>query len=899
MTAAGCDGDRLPILVFHPREARAEVAVRVDAFHFVAQREAVLDGNFHQAARFVESDGIADILAAIRFGMATQIVLVVGIVVALVEAVGVTAVGQVFQFAEQGGVEGTAGDGIVDGLTVSLAGACDVVGALGAALDLQRIDPDLGEAVHVFDGAQVLRVHDVGAVLVFLNRHQFARALLFLEQDFRVAIHELHRLLGWRMHLVVPAAGIGAGALVGITVVEVAGEQAAAGVGNAQGAMDEDFEFDVRALLADFGDLVERQFARQDDAGEPQLFPETHGRPVHRIRLHRQMDGLLGPGFADHVDQAGVGHDQGVRLQRDDRRHVGQVGGQLGVVREDVADDKKLLAAGMRFGNSVAEFFQRAELVVAHAQAVARLAGVDRIGAKIEGRAHHVERAGGGEQFGRLAHSRIQKKPRIVERMTEEILINFTPQETRVAVMQQGVVQELHIERTASRGLVGNVYLGRVVRILPGMQSAFVEIGLERTAFLHVADIWQPRETATERPIERILAEGQSIVVQVIKDPIGTKGARLSTQISIAGRMLVYLPQEKHIGISQRIESEAEREALRDKLTRLMPPDEKGGFIVRTMAENASEAEFATDIAYLKKTWADIRDRARISAPPSLLYQELSLGQRVLRDFVNPETTRIFIDSRENFQKLTTFAEEYTPAVLSLLEHYTGQRPLFDLHGVEEEIQKALARRVDLKSGGYLIIDQTEAMTTIDVNTGGFVGVRNFDDTIFKTNLEAAVTIARQLRLRNLGGIIIVDFIDMENEEHKKAVLDEFNKALARDHTRLTVNGFTALGLVEMTRKRTRESLAHVLCMTCPTCGGRGEVKTARTVAYEILRELLREARQFNAREYRILAGPDVVDLFLDEESQSLAMLSDFIGKAVSLQSEPSYSPEQYDIVLM
>ncbi len=483
--------------------------------------------------------------------------------------------------------------------------------------------------------------------------------------------------------------------------------------------------------------------------------------------------------------------------------------------------------------------------------------------------------------------------------MSEEILINYTPQETRVAVAQQGVVQELHIERTASRGLVGNVYLGRVCRILPGMQSAFIDVGLERTAFLHVADIWQAREAAAERPIERVLAEGQSIVVQVAKDPIGTKGARLSTQISIAGRMLVHLPQEKHIGVSQRIEAEAEREALRERITRLVPPDEPGGFIVRTMAENASDAEFATDIAYLRKTWADIRDKARVGAPPTALYQDLSLGQRVLRDFVNPDTSRILIDSRENFLRLSSFAEEYTPAVKPLLEHYTGERPLFDLHGVEEEIQKALARRVDLKSGGYLILDQTEAMTTIDVNTGGFVGVRNFDDTIFKTNLEAAVTIARQLRLRNLGGIIIVDFIDMESEEHRRAVLDEFNKALARDHTRLTVNGFTALGLVEMTRKRTRESLAHVLCHPCPTCSGRGEVKTARTVAYEILRELLREARQFNAREYRVLAGPAVVDLFLDEESQSLAMLSDFIEKPVSLQSEPSYSPEQYDIVLM
>ena len=484
--------------------------------------------------------------------------------------------------------------------------------------------------------------------------------------------------------------------------------------------------------------------------------------------------------------------------------------------------------------------------------------------------------------------------------MTEDILINFAPQETRVAVMYQGAVQELHIERTASRGLVGNIYVGRVVRILPGMQSAFINIGLERTAFLHVADIWEPRNAgAAVRPIERVLFEGQSILVQVIKDPIGTKGARLSTQISIAGRMLVYLPQEKHTGISQRIESEAEREALREKISQLIPPDEQGGFIVRTMAEGATEESLASDICYLRKLWGDIQVLSKTQAPPSMLYQELSLGLRVLRDFVNPETQSIVIDSRENFQKLSSFADEYTPVVVPLLNHYQGERPLFDLHGVEDEIQKALARRVELKSGGYLIIDQTEAMTTVDVNTGGFVGVRSFDDTIFKTNLEAAQTIARQLRLRNLGGIIITDFIDMESEEHRQAVLAEFNKALARDHTRLTVNGFTALGLVEMTRKRTRESLAHILCEECPICGGRGEVKTARTVCYEILRELLREARQFNAREFRVLGSVSVIDIFLDEESQGLAMLSDFIGKPISVQAEPSYAQEQYDIVLL
>jgi ribonuclease G len=487
--------------------------------------------------------------------------------------------------------------------------------------------------------------------------------------------------------------------------------------------------------------------------------------------------------------------------------------------------------------------------------------------------------------------------------MSEEFLVNFTPQETRVALMQGGVVQELHIERTASRGLVGNVYLGRVVRVLPGMQSAFIDIGLERTAFLHVADIWGERQNGNggegPRPIGKILSEGQSLIVQVLKDPIGTKGARLSTQISIAGRLLVYLPQEKHIGISQRIEGEAEREQLREKLQQLVPADEAGGFIVRTMAEKASEEELANDIAYLRKIWAEARNAATSARPPALLYEDLTLGQRLLRDLVTPETSRIVIDSRENFLKLTAFAQEYMPQLAPLLTHYTGERPLFDLHGVEDEIQKALARRVELKSGGYLIIDQTEAMTTIDVNTGGFVGLRNFDDTIFKTNLEAAQTIARQLRLRNLGGIIILDFIDMESEEHKAAVLAELNKALSRDHTRMTVNGFTALGLVEMTRKRTRESLAHVLCEPCPVCGGRGEVKTARTMCYEVLRELLREARQFNAREYRVLAAPAVIDLFLDEESGSLAMLSDFIGKPISLQAESGYTQEQFDIVLM
>jgi ribonuclease G len=484
--------------------------------------------------------------------------------------------------------------------------------------------------------------------------------------------------------------------------------------------------------------------------------------------------------------------------------------------------------------------------------------------------------------------------------MTEEILINVSPQETRVAVIEHGVTQELHIERALARGLVGNIYMGRVIRVLPGMQSAFIDIGGERAAFLHVADIWGNRQNGSAgAPIERLLTEGQNLMVQVVKDPIGTKGARLSTQISVAGRFLVYLPQESHIGISQRIEDEEERQHLREKLQQLLPPEEKGGFIIRTMAEAASDAELGSDVAYLRKLWAGIQEKAQTAQSLTLLYQDLYLSLRVLRDFVHEETSRILVDTRETYEAMREFAREFTPMFMDRIHCYEGERPLLDLYGVEDEIEKALARRVDLKSGGYLIIDQTEALTTVDVNTGGFVGGRSFDDTIFKTNLEAAQVIARQLRMRNLGGIIIIDFIDMDSEEHKNAVLNEFRKALVRDRTRMTVNGFTQLGLVEMTRKRTRESLAHVLCEPCPVCEGRGELKTAQTVCYQVLRELLREARQFNAREFRILASQQVIDMFLDEESQSLAMLSDLIGKPVSLQVETAYNQEQFDIVLM
>ena len=501
----------------------------------------------------------------------------------------------------------------------------------------------------------------------------------------------------------------------------------------------------------------------------------------------------------------------------------------------------------------------------------------------------------------------------------QDILINWTPQETRVAVVENGAVQELHVERTLERGLVGNIYAGKVVRVLPGMQSAFIDIGLERAAFLHVADVQVngvvPRGAAggarpdpasggvAQTPIERLVFEGQTLTVQVIKDPIGTKGARLSTQISIAGRLLVFLPQDDHIGISQKIGSSELREQLRKRMAVLAQvPDDAGpagGFILRTNAEEASDDELSEDIRYLRKTWGAVRERSFKRPPGTLLHQDLSLVERVLRDLAHEATQAIRIDSRLQYEQLAKFGQEFTPSSVKKLVLYDGERPIFDLFNIDDEIARALTRRVDLKSGGYLIIDQTEALTTVDVNTGGFVGARNFDDTIFKTNLEAGQAIARQLRLRNLGGIIIIDFIDMTREDHQSAVLNELRKQLGKDRTKVTVSGFTQLGLVEMTRKRTRESLAHMLCEVCPTCEGRGQVKTPRSVCYDILREILREARQFDPKEFRIIASATVVEMLLDEESQHLAGLSDFIGKPISLQAESTGSPEQYDIVLM
>ncbi len=490
--------------------------------------------------------------------------------------------------------------------------------------------------------------------------------------------------------------------------------------------------------------------------------------------------------------------------------------------------------------------------------------------------------------------------------MSEEILINVTPRETRVAVVENGVLQEIFIERARRRGLVGNIYKGKVCRVLPGMQAAFVDVGLERAAFLHASDIGRRDDTAAadvgdsaSKEISDLLREGQEICVQVIKDPLGTKGARLTMQITIPSRYLVFIPNVDNVGISQKIESESERVRLRDVIQLFMSEQEGGGYIARTAAEGASAEALRADMLFLRKLWLSISETLAVSKAGKLVYGDLPLTIRVMRDMLGDNIERVRIDSRESFQRAQEFCERFMPGMQTQLEYYPGERPIFDIYAIEDEIQKALDRKVQLKSGGYLILDQTEAMTTADVNTGGYVGHRNLEETIFKTNLEAAQAIARQLRLRNLGGIIIIDFIDMQDAEHKRQVLRMLEKCLEKDHARTHISEVSSLGLVEMTRKRTSESLEHVMCEVCPTCNGRASLKTAETTCYEIFREILRASRQFDVQQLLVLASQEVVDLLLDEESSSLAELEVFIDKPIRFQVETLYTQEQYDVVPM
>lgn len=486
----------------------------------------------------------------------------------------------------------------------------------------------------------------------------------------------------------------------------------------------------------------------------------------------------------------------------------------------------------------------------------------------------------------------------------EEILINVTPSEVRAALLENGVLQEVHIERAARRGSVSNIYKGRVSRVLPGMQAAFIDIGLERTGFLHVSDIAARNNNGAEGgdspTIQDLVKEGEGLAVQVVKDPLGNKGARLTTFITLPSRHLVLLPSGDGVGVSARIEDEQERERLRHMVEGLLEEHSLTcGVIVRTVAEGAELEPMRADLNYLLKLWDVVQERCIKSSVKTLVNGDLSLPLRVLRDLVTSDVERIQVDSEEDFDAMHEFSETFLPEITPMLELYSRRRPIFDLHGIEDEIGKALDRRIPLKSGGYVIFDQTEAMTTVDVNTGAYVGHRNLEETIYRTNLEAAVSIARQLRLRNLGGIIIIDFIDMEEAEHRENVLHVLQQSLSRDHARHQVMPLSPLGLVEMTRKRSRESLQHILCEECPSCDGRGFTLTAESVCFEIFREIIRQSRQFEFDTVMVLAHQGAIDLLLDEQAKSLADLEEQTGKTIRLQPEVLYLQDQFDVVLM
>jgi ribonuclease G len=482
--------------------------------------------------------------------------------------------------------------------------------------------------------------------------------------------------------------------------------------------------------------------------------------------------------------------------------------------------------------------------------------------------------------------------------MSIEILVNVAPRETRAALLDNGTLQEVFIERASRRGLVSNLYKGRVSRVLPGMQAAFLEIGLARTAFLHVADILAPppdpgndahddsrQETADIRTLVR---EGDELLVQVVKDPLGTKGARLSTHVSLPSRYLVYMPRGTRVGVSSRIESEEERNRLRELVSTLAAEGgARGGYIVRTAALGAPLEALHADMLYLQRLWAHVRERSVATPSGNLVHEDLPLTTRVLRDELREGVRRVLVDSSVEYDRMQEFTRSFMPDFADRIELHQAPRPIFDLHGVEEEISRALEARVPLKSGGYIVIQQTEAMTTVDVNTGGYVGHRNLEETIFRTNLEAAVTIARQLRVRNLGGIIVLDFIDMQEPDHREALIDALQTALASDRAQTHIASISPLGLIEMTRKRTRESLEHLLCVACP-----------ETVSHEIFRELMRQSRQFNSDELVVLAHQDVVSWLQDEEANVLAELETQVGRPIRLQAEALYAIDHYDVVL-
>ena len=486
--------------------------------------------------------------------------------------------------------------------------------------------------------------------------------------------------------------------------------------------------------------------------------------------------------------------------------------------------------------------------------------------------------------------------------VSDELLINVCMREERAALLENGVLQELFVERAGFRGLIGNIYMGSVARVLPGLQAAFVNVGLERSAFLHASDIVRGQggesgDPASGMDIGTLVEPGEEVLVQVLKEPLGSKGARLTTYITLPSRLLVFAPSGSGVSVSARIGDDAERERLRSLVESVTDPDERGGFIVRTAANGASLEALRADRLFLRQLWESIEGSAADARAEEIVYQDLPLATRMLRDRRDASLSRVRVDSVSTYTRMKEFAGRFMPAMSGIIEHYEGSRPIFDHHGIEDEVQRALDRRVPLQSGGYLIIDQTEALTTIDVNTGRYVGRRDLEDTSLRTNLEAAAAVARQLRLRNLGGIIIVDFIDMEQEEHRRQVVEALSEHLSADRGDTQVMNVSPLGLVEMSRKRTRDSLERILCRPCPTCEGRGFVRTPETVCNEIFREILGQRAREEFREVLVLAGPDVINRLLDEDAAAVTELERLTGASIRLQSEQLHAPEQFDVV--
>jgi len=508
--------------------------------------------------------------------------------------------------------------------------------------------------------------------------------------------------------------------------------------------------------------------------------------------------------------------------------------------------------------------------------------------------------------------------------MTAELLVNTSPFETRIARIENGLAEEVYIERERERGLKGNIYKGRVQRVLPGIQAAFVDIGLHKSGFLYAGDIAaseaepldddnseastdnneednDTENTAPRRriipPINTLVREGQEILVQVSKDPIASKGPRLTSLLSLAGRYLVYLPGLEHVGIARRMEGQEERERLL-AIGHDIRPD-NAGLIIRTVAEGHSKEELQDDLNFLIRLWSDIEERCKNTVPGSVIHAELSLHLRVMRDYVDDAVQKIHVDSKETYQSMKTFADNFMPEVAKRLYYYPGNRPVFDVYGVEEELDRALKRKVPLKSGGHIVIDQTEALIAIDVNSGSFVRSRSMEETGFKTNLEAVHEIVHQLRIRNLGGIIVVDFIDMQEEENKTRMLEVLEEALTRDKTKTHVIQLSSLGLVEMTRKRTRDSLGRTLLSECTRCESVGHTKSPTTICYQLFREVVAEARAYPCEKLMIIAHPKLIDVLLGEESEQVTRLEEFLGKQIALKSDLELEPEHFEIALL